>query len=38
MTYRGHDFFELDVPGVLAAKPDVVIVDELAHSTPRRQP
>ena len=34
MTYRDHDFFDLDVPGVLAAEPDVVIVDELAHSYP----
>ena len=34
MTYRDHDFFDLDVPGVLAADPDVVIVDELAHSYP----
>jgi two-component system sensor histidine kinase KdpD len=33
-TYRGHDFFDVDVPGALAAHPDVVIVDELAHSLP----
>ncbi len=35
--YRGHDFFEPDLPGVLAARPDVVILDELAHSHPDRQ-
>jgi two-component system sensor histidine kinase KdpD len=34
VTYRGHEFAELDLPGVLAAKPDLVIVDELAHSLP----
>ncbi len=34
VTYRGHDFAELDLPRVLAAEPDVVIVDELAHSVP----
>src|SRR5579863_9159437 len=32
VTYRGHSFAELDLAGVLAAEPDVVIVDELAHS------
>ena len=34
VTYRGHDFAELDLEGVLAVEPDVVIVDELAHSLP----
>ena len=34
VVYRGHNFAELDLLGVLAAKPDVVIVDELAHSLP----
>ena len=34
VTYRGHEFFDIDVAGVLAAEPDVVIVDELAHSLP----
>ena len=34
VTYRGHDFDELDLVGVLAAEPDVVVVDELAHSLP----
>jgi two-component system, OmpR family, sensor histidine kinase KdpD len=34
LTYRDRDFFDLDVPGVLALGPDVVIVDELAHSHP----
>jgi two-component system sensor histidine kinase KdpD len=36
-TYRGHDFLEPDLPGVLDAQPDVVILDELAHSYPDRQ-
>ena len=34
VTYRGHDFAELDVQRVLAVQPDVAIVDELAHSLP----
>src|SRR5262245_27165580 len=34
LIYRGHDVFEIDVAGVLAAEPDLVIVDELAHSLP----
>jgi two-component system, OmpR family, sensor histidine kinase KdpD len=34
VTYRGHDFEEMDTAAVLAAQPDVVIVDELAHSLP----
>lgn len=34
VTYRGHDFAELDLPSVLAVEPEVVIVDELAHSVP----
>src|SRR5579862_6012143 len=32
VTYRDLDFPELDVAGVLELKPDVVIVDELAHT------
>jgi two-component system, OmpR family, sensor histidine kinase KdpD len=34
VSYRGHDFAEVDVPQVVAANPDVVIVDELAHTLP----
>jgi two-component system, OmpR family, sensor histidine kinase KdpD len=34
VSYRGHEFPELDLPRVLAVEPDVVIVDELAHSLP----
>ena len=34
VDYRGHDFAEMDVPGVLAAGADLVVVDELAHSLP----
>jgi two-component system, OmpR family, sensor histidine kinase KdpD len=34
VTYRGHDFPEMDVTHILAAEADVVIVDELAHSLP----
>jgi len=33
-TYRGSVFPELDVGGVLAAQPDLVLVDELAHGVP----
>ena len=33
-TYRGSIFPELDVDGVLVAQPDLVLVDELAHSVP----
>jgi len=32
MTYHGASFRELDVEGVLIRHPDVVIVDELAHT------
>jgi two-component system sensor histidine kinase KdpD len=34
VVYGGHEFDELDMAGVLAAKPDTVVVDELAHSLP----
>jgi two-component system, OmpR family, sensor histidine kinase KdpD len=34
VTYRDHDFEEMDMEGALAAHPDVVIVDELAHTLP----
>jgi two-component system sensor histidine kinase KdpD len=32
ISYRGAEFEELDVDAVLARKPEVVLVDELAHS------
>ncbi|HTM85578.1 MAG TPA: DUF4118 domain-containing protein, partial [Mycobacterium sp.] len=32
LTYRGTRFAELDVPAVLARRPQVVLVDELAHT------
>ena len=32
VDYRGHTFEELDVEGLLARKPELVLVDELAHS------
>ncbi|RZS39315.1 two-component system sensor histidine kinase KdpD [Herbihabitans rhizosphaerae] len=32
MTHREHEFTELDVGAVLARKPDVVLIDELAHT------
>lgn len=32
IEYRGGRFPELDVPAVLARRPDVVLVDELAHT------
>jgi len=34
VTYRGHDFEEIDVARILAAGAELVIVDELAHSLP----
>jgi two-component system sensor histidine kinase KdpD len=34
VDYRGHDFLELDLPAVMAAQADLVVVDELAHSLP----
>jgi two-component system sensor histidine kinase KdpD len=34
LPYRGSAFAELDVPGVLATAPDLVLVDELAHRLP----
>ncbi len=33
VEYRGAHFTELDVAGVLARRPEVALVDELAHST-----
>jgi len=32
IEYRGSSFAELDVPAVLARRPQVVLVDELAHT------
>src|SRR3954464_8128995 len=32
VDYRGSRFAELDVPAVLARHPEVVLVDELAHT------
>ncbi len=32
VAYRGQDFEEMDLPAVLARRPAVVLVDELAHS------
>src|SRR6201995_3096818 len=32
IEYRGSSFPELDVPAVLARRPQVVLVDELAHT------
>jgi two-component system, OmpR family, sensor histidine kinase KdpD len=32
MTYRGAEFTEMDVDAVLARRPAVVVVDELAHT------
>jgi two-component system sensor histidine kinase KdpD len=32
LSHRGHEFEEMDTDAVLARKPDVVLVDELAHT------
>jgi two-component system sensor histidine kinase KdpD len=32
MTHRGHEFTEMDVDAILARKPEIAIVDELAHT------
>ena len=37
IDYRGSRFPELDVPAVLARRPQVVLVDELAHQHARQQ-
>jgi two-component system sensor histidine kinase KdpD len=34
ISYRDHDFPDLDLDAVMAAKAQVVVVDELAHSLP----
>ena len=31
-VYRGHEFTEMDVDAVLARRPEVAVVDELAHT------
>ena len=32
MVHRGHEFTEMDIDAILARKPEVVAVDELAHT------
>jgi len=32
VTYRGTDLFDMDLPAVLRRKPELVLVDELAHT------
>ncbi|HEX3783888.1 MAG TPA: DUF4118 domain-containing protein [Pseudonocardiaceae bacterium] len=32
MNHRGHEFTEMDTDAILARKPEVVLVDELAHT------
>lgn len=32
LVHRGHEFTEMDVDAVLARKPEIAIVDELAHT------
>jgi two-component system sensor histidine kinase KdpD len=32
LTYRGRNFEEMDLDGLLARKPEIALVDELAHS------
>ena len=32
MNHRGHDFTEMDTGAILARRPEVVLVDELAHT------
>jgi two-component system, OmpR family, sensor histidine kinase KdpD len=32
MTHRGHEFTEMDTDAILARKPEIVLVDELAHT------
>ncbi len=32
MNYKGKKFYELNVEGIIDRKPDIVIVDELAHT------
>ena len=37
VTYRGFEFEDIDVPVVIERRPDVVLVDELAHTNPDGQ-
>jgi two-component system sensor histidine kinase KdpD len=32
VTYRGTDIFDMDLPAILRRRPEVALVDELAHS------
>jgi len=32
VSYRGHEFQEMDLPGILARAPDICLIDELAHT------
>jgi len=32
VTYRGHEFHEMDLPGILARAPQLCLIDELAHT------
>ncbi|WP_459712291.1 sensor histidine kinase [Actinophytocola sp. KF-1] len=32
VTHRGHEFTEMDVDAILARRPEVAVVDELAHT------
>jgi two-component system, OmpR family, sensor histidine kinase KdpD len=32
VTYRGTDLFDMDLPAILRRKPELVLVDELAHT------
>ena len=32
VSYRGKELDEMDLPGILARKPEIVLVDELAHT------
>ena len=33
ITHRGHEFTEMDLDAILARRPEVAVVDELAHTT-----
>ncbi|HEX4464621.1 MAG TPA: histidine kinase [Solirubrobacterales bacterium] len=34
VTYRGVEVEEMDLPGLLSRRPDLALIDELAHSNP----
>ena len=36
--YRGKVLYEMDLDGLLARRPALALIDELAHSQPRREP